>query len=57
MQQGALQQAAMQQLIDAGKGQFQGFANQPQNAQHDVTNDHCATITFRTGYIVQLRVY
>ena len=32
MQQGALQQAAMQQLIDAGKGQFQGFANQPQNA-------------------------
>lgn len=30
MQQGKLQQAAMQQLIDGGKQQFQGFANQPQ---------------------------
>ena len=31
-QQGAQQQAAMQALIDAGKGQFQGFTGAPQQA-------------------------
>lgn len=31
-QQGATQQAAMQALIDAGKGQFQGFTGAPQQA-------------------------
>lgn len=32
MQQGAMQQALQQQLIDAARGQFQGFTNAPQQA-------------------------
>ena len=32
MQQGALQQGIMQQLIDAGRGQYQGFTGAPQQA-------------------------